>query len=140
MKYFLNFWPPLSQQNFFRNRFFLKKFFSWKIKIFYKKIKSILKSISWLFKQQLLIYIFMSFLFIFPIPPPTPRVKSDGKLSFKIPRPYQNQNESKTSDLLWKLDIKSYELWRRRKTDKRNKLLKYETPRTHQKSKSKVPL
>ena len=29
----------------------------------------------------------MSFLFIFPIPPPTPRVKSNGKLSFKIPRP-----------------------------------------------------
>ena len=50
-------------------------------------MKSILKSVSGLFKQQLLIYIFMSFLFIFPIPPPTPRVKSDGKLSFKIPRP-----------------------------------------------------
>ena len=46
-------------------------------------MKSILKSVSGLFKQQLLIYIYMSFLFIYP----TPRVKSNGKLSFKIPRP-----------------------------------------------------
>ena len=34
------------------------------------------------------IYNFSPFLFIPPIPPPSPRVKSDGNLWFKIPRPY----------------------------------------------------
>jgi len=43
-----------------------------------KKLKSRLKSISGILKQQLLIYIFMSFFFIFPIPLPPSGSKVTG--------------------------------------------------------------
>ena len=46
--------------------------------IFFLKVKSSLKPISWLFKQQLLLYICMSFLFLFPTPPRPPGSKVTG--------------------------------------------------------------